>query len=308
MSENNPDMVPEASSEENEIQASWMDRIKEKNVYIPAIVMLLVIAAAVYFFFLKGPSVTTLPGGLRYVDDVKGTGREVKKGDLVSIHFKGWIVADSNNLFKDWSKDSTRMQYSLGDSRERGVPYKFILNTEGFVKGSDEGIIGMKKGGTRTIIIPANLAYGPRGFGPIPPNASLKLVITVMDIKDKVTAKLWDVDTTKAIVTKSGLKYVILQQGKGANADSGRTVTIHYSGYLADGKKFDSSIERDEPLQVMLGVGMVIPGLEEGLKYLNKGSKARIIIPASLAYKDKAVGIIPANSNLYFDIEVIDIR
>lgn len=273
-----------------------------KKVLVAALLLFVVIGCS------KKPQEVIKSSGLRYADDTVGTGREAKVGDLVSIHFRGWIIKDSNNLYTDWSKDSTRMMYSLGDSRERNNPFKFVLNTDGFVKGSDEGIIGMKKGGTRTIIIPSRLAYGAQGFGPIPPNSNLKIVVTLMDVKDKIQAKMWDVDTTKALITKSGLKYVIVNPGSGPDADSGKTLVVHYTGFLANGNKFDSSVERDEPFTLMLGMGMVIPGWEEGLRHLKKGSKARLIVPASLGYGNRQVGVIPPNSTLYFDVEVIDIR
>jgi peptidylprolyl isomerase len=245
---------------------------------------------------------------LKYTIDTTGSGSVAKSGDLITIHFKAWIIKDSTNLFKDWSKDSTRMQSSIGDSRQTNQPYKFLLGANAFVKGSDEAIIGMKKGETRTVIIPAKLAYGDRGFGPIPPNSNLKIVISMVDMKAPVTVKMWDVDTTKFQTTKSGLKYIILQQGNGPKADSGKTVVVHYSGYLPDGTRFDSSVERDEPFSFVVGLKMVIPGWEEGISLLNKGSKARFIIPSALAYGPRQVGKIPPNSNLIFDVELLDVK
>lgn len=272
-----------------------------KKVLLAAIMMFLLIGCS------KKPDVITTPSGLRYVEDTLGTGRVAKKGDMVMINFTVWVIKDSSNLFEDWTKDTTRTESILGDSK-RGGPYKFALNTERFVKGSDDGIIGMKKGGTRTIIIPSHLAYGPQGAPPqIPPNSNIKVVVTLLEVKDMVHVEMWNVDTTKALSTKSGLKYVILQEGTGPNADSGKTVIVNYSGYLPDGLKFDSSIERDEPLRVALGQRRVMAGWEEGLRLFNKGTKVRLIIPPSLAYGPRAIGMIPANATLHFDIEVLEI-
>jgi FKBP-type peptidyl-prolyl cis-trans isomerase len=83
---------------------------------------------------------------------------------------------------------------------------------------------------------------------------------------------------------------------------------VHYSGFLADGTKFDSSVERDEPFSFLLGMGQVIPGWEEGLKLMNKGSKARLIIPPELGYGGLSVGTIPQNSTLIFDVEMVDVQ
>jgi peptidylprolyl isomerase len=269
---------------------------------------LLFVGIALLMFAGCGKKVITTDTGLKYTIDTTGSGSVAKSGDLITIHFKAWIIKDSTNLFKDWSKDSTRMQSSIGDSRQTNQPYKFLLGANAFVKGSDEAIIGMKKGETRTVIIPAKLAYGDRGFGPIPPNSNLKIVISMVDMKAPVTVKMWDVDTTKFQTTKSGLKYIILQQGNGPKADSGKTVVVHYSGYLPDGTRFDSSVERDEPFSFVVGLKMVIPGWEEGISLLNKGSKARFIIPSALAYGPRQVGKIPPNSNLIFDVELLDVK
>ena len=79
-----------------------------------------------------------------------------------------------------------------------------------------------------------------------------------------------------------------------------KQVVVHYSGFLLDGTKFDSSVERDEPLTFVAGAGQVIPGWDEGLLLLKKGSKARFIIPSNLAYGDRDLGKIPPNSTLSF--------
>lgn len=274
--------------------------------------MKILIAASIFLFLIAGCSkeqkIVTMDSGLKYMDDTLGTGREAKLGDLVTIHFKGWIVKDSTNLFSDWSKDTTKLAESIGDSKLSGKPYKYVLDGENFIKGSNEGIVGMKVGGTRTLLIPSKLAYGEKGLGPIPPNSELKVVVELLDVKDAITAEKWDVDSTKVKTTKSGLKYVIIDQGAGAKPDSGSVVSVNYTGYLTNGKKFDSSVERDEPFTFTLGVGQVIPGWDEGIKLLNKGGKAELIIPPSLAYGPRSVGQIPPNSTLVFDVELVDIK
>ena len=269
---------------------------------------LLFVGIALLMFAGCGRKVITTDSGIKYTVDTTGTGNVSKNGDLVTIHFRAWIIKDSTNLFKDWSKDSSRMAYSIGDSRQTNQPYKFLLGASAFVKGSDEAIAGMKKGETRTIIIPSKCAYGEKGFGPIPPNSSLKLVVSLIDVKAPVKVNMWNADSTKAVTTKSGLKYIVLEQGNGPKADSGKTVMVHYSGYLLDGTRFDSSVERDEPFSFVVGMKMVIPGWDEGITLLSKGAKARFIIPPALAYGPRAVGKIPPNSVLIFDVELLDIK
>ena len=197
---------------------------------------------------------------------------------------------------------------SLGDSKMRNQPIKFILNSGSFIKGTDEGIVGMKTGGRRTMIIPSKLAYGEAGVGFIPPNTDLKVVIELLEVKDRVVAEMWKVDSTLFKTTASGVKYAIVSQGEGPAVEAGKVVTVHYSGYLQNGTMFDSSVERDEPIMFIVGQGQVVPGWDEGLQLLKKGDKARIIVPSQLGYGEMVLEKIPVNSTLIFDTEVIDIK
>lgn len=256
----------------------------------------------------KDADVVKLSSGVNYKNDSLGTGRAAKFGDLVSVHFRAWVIKDSTDIYKDWSKDSTRQTSSIGSSIEFGQPVKFKLGDSAFIKGVDEGIVGMKVGGTRTIIIPSKKAYGELGFGPVPPNSSLKVVINLVDVKDIIAAKMWDIDSTKIVTSKSGLKYVILLPGTGEKADSADLITVHYTGFLTNGKIFDSSVERDEPFKFRLKLQPVIPGWEEGIQLLAKGGKAKFIIPPALGYGAIPVGSIPPNSTLIFDVEVLNVE
>jgi peptidylprolyl isomerase len=252
--------------------------------------------------------VVNLESGLIYLDDSLGTGKEVKPNNLVTIHFEGWTVMDTSNLFGNWSADQQRSVNSIGNSKMRNQPVKFVLGTGSFIKGSDEGIIGMKVGGRRTVIIPSELAYGEQGIGPIPPNTNLKLVVEVLDTREKINVEMWDVEPSSFKTTSSGLKYAVINDGAGNFADSGNVVTVHYSGYLEDGTKFDSSVERDEPFSFLLGMGQVIPGWDEGIKLMKKGSKVKLLVPPHLAYGAMELEKIPANSTLLFDIELLDVQ
>ena len=110
------------------------------------------------------------------------------------------------------------------------------------------------------------------------------------------------------ITTKSGLKYLILSKGNGSHAELNKNVEVHYTGYLTDGKVFDSSVERGDPIEFILGTGQVISGWDEGIALMNVGDKFRLIIPSNLAYGEKGAGnVIPPNSTLIFDVELISI-
>lgn len=110
------------------------------------------------------------------------------------------------------------------------------------------------------------------------------------------------------ITTNSGLKYLILSKGTGVRAELNKNVEVHYTGFLTDGKVFDSSVERGDPIEFILGTGQVIAGWDEGIALMNVGDKLRLIIPSNLAYGEKGAGkIIPPNSTLIFDVELISI-
>ncbi len=112
-----------------------------------------------------------------------------------------------------------------------------------------------------------------------------------------------------AVKTASGLEYVDLVEGKGASPKKGEMVVVHYTGWLTDGKKFDSSVDRNEPFAFQIGVGQVIPGWDEGVSTMKVGGKRKLTIPSDLAYgKRGAGGVIPPNATLVFDVELLDIK
>ncbi|MFT4851282.1 MAG: peptidyl-prolyl cis-trans isomerase A (cyclophilin A) [Sediminicola sp.] len=109
--------------------------------------------------------------------------------------------------------------------------------------------------------------------------------------------------------TESGLYYKHIQKGDGVKANKGQTVAVHYKGMLPDGSEFDNSYKRGNPIEFPIGTGQVIQGWDEGILLLNKGDKARFVIPAHLAYGEAgAGGVIPPNATLIFDVELMDIK
>ncbi len=111
------------------------------------------------------------------------------------------------------------------------------------------------------------------------------------------------------VTTGSGLKYVDLQEGQGAEAKSGQTVSVHYTGWLENGTKFDSSHDRREPFSFQLGAGQVIRGWDEGVAGMKIGGKRKLTIPAELGYGARgAGGVIPPNATLIFDVELLGVR
>jgi peptidylprolyl isomerase len=113
----------------------------------------------------------------------------------------------------------------------------------------------------------------------------------------------------KETTTTSGLKYTDTVVGTGASPKTGETVTVHYTGYLLDGKKFDSSVDRKQPFSFTIGVGQVIKGWDEGVSTMKVGGKRKLIIPPALGYGSRGAGnIIPPNADLVFEVELLNVK
>ncbi len=113
----------------------------------------------------------------------------------------------------------------------------------------------------------------------------------------------------KIVTTPSGLKYVDLVVGTGAEAQKGQTVAVHYTGWLTDGKKFDSSVDRGQPFSFALGAGRVIKGWDEGVAGMKVGGKRKLMIPPQLGYGERGAGggLIPPNAELIFEVQLLEI-
>lgn len=106
----------------------------------------------------------------------------------------------------------------------------------------------------------------------------------------------------------SGLQYIVIRAGDGPEAEAGNVVSVHYTGWLTDGTKFDSSIDRGEPIRFPIGTGHVIAGWDEAVGMMRVGDKWRLILPHEIAYGPQGrPPVIPPSSTLIFDVELVDV-
>ncbi len=210
--------------------------------------------------------------------------------DTVTVHYSGWTT--DGKLF-----DS---------SVKRGQPTSFPLN--GVIKGWTEGVQLMVEGEKRRFWIPAGLAYGENPGGGRP-GGLLVFDIELLGIKQapKPPAVPEDVAAApeNAEKTTSGIASKVLTKGTGTvHPKATDQVKVHYSGWTTDGKLFDSSIMRNEP--IVFPLNQVIPGWTEGVQLMVEGEKRRLWIPAKLAYGENPPPGAPAGT-LVFDVELLQI-
>ena len=228
--------------------------------------------------------------GLKYEIIKLGSGKKPSATDKVEVHYHGTL--ENGTVF-----DS---------SVERGKTITFGLNQ--VIKGWTEGLQLMPIGSKFKFTIPPELGYGNRDMGSIPPNSILIFEVELFDIKKPFVDSDFSIPAEE-VVLESGLRFLEHVNGDGELTKAGNIVIVHYSGFLSDGTKFDSSHDRGQPFNFILGENRVIKGWEEGLLNMKKGAKRTLIIPPELAYGAKgAGGVIPPNATLVFEVELVNFK
>jgi peptidylprolyl isomerase len=255
------------------------------------------------------------PSGIFFIKTKKGSGKNVTTGLFAKMHIVAKTIGVQGQEFINTYND--------------GKPIDLEVGTGQLGIGFETGIMKMKVGDKATIIAPFSLAFGAQGMrGYVPPFATIVYDVELLGLttkekmveaRQKEAAKaeasemkglkkyLADNNITVA-PTASGLYYVEEVAGSGKQATAGKKVKVHYTGYLLDGTKFDSSVDRGTPFEFTIGQGQVIPGWDEGVALMKEGGKAKLIIPSKLGYGPRGAGqSIPPNSSLVFDVELIEV-
>jgi peptidylprolyl isomerase len=209
---------------------------------------------------------------LQINDIIVGDGKVVTSGDLVTLHYTGKF------------EDGRTFDSSIG-----GEPFTTPIGVGQLIAGWDEGLIGMKEGGTRSLAIPPELGYGEADIPGIPAGSTLMFEVELIKVKD-------------------GLKIEEIAVGTDKEVQIGDKISIHYTGTLLDGSKFDSSVDRGVPFQTRIGVGQLIQGWDIGIIGMKKGGKRKLTISSELGYGERGAGAkIPGGATLLFDVELLEI-
>jgi peptidylprolyl isomerase len=232
--------------------------------------------------------------GLKAYDEKQGTGKPAVPGAILKTHYTGWLLSGRK----------------FGSSKDIGKPLEVVLGNGKLIKGWEQGLDGMREGGVRWLRVAPAMGYGATAYSMIPSNSTLifRVELVESEVDSAIIEKMdFFPDTTTLTLENGseGLRYAIVKQGEGEPARPGSTVRVHYTGWLTNGHKFDSSRDRDQEFSFPLGGGRVIRGWELGVAGMLPGEKRILIVPPGLGYGARAAGPIPGGSTLIFAVEYL---
>jgi peptidylprolyl isomerase len=229
---------------------------------------------------------------LKFYDIEEGNGDSPEEGDIVSVDYTMWLQEGNTYL------DSTM-----------GQPIEFILGSEQVFQGWNEGVLSMKEGGQRQLVIPPELALGEEGYGDfIPPDSTIVLEVNLVSFRQ--TPQPTETDAEDFETTDSGLQYYDLVVGEGESPESGDSVEVEFAIWLQDGNSYVASSEDQSggSFTFLVDSGQVFPGWEEGVQSMAVGGTRQLIIPPELGLGEQGVsGLVPANSTLVMEMTLLSV-
>lgn len=232
--------------------------------------------------------------GLKIYDEKVGSGKPAAIGAVLKVHYTGWLLSGRK----------------FASSKDLGKQLEVAMGTGKMIKGWEVGLEGMREGGVRYLRVAPSMGYGATAYTMIPPNSTL--VFRVELVSSEVDAEIAehmdffpDTASLKFENGSEGLRYVVVKQGEGEPAKSGERVVVHYTGWMVNGYKFDSSRDRGQPFAFTLGAGSVIRGWELGVQGMLPGEKRILMIPPGLGYGSRGAGPIPGGATLIFAVEYL---
>lgn len=238
---------------------------------------------------LDDPDLKATPSGLKYKIINHGKGKHPQPGDRVWVHYQGKLLNDTvfANTLKTGEKD-------------------FYLGQGQIIKGWEEALPMLKPGGAMLLIVPPELGYGEDEQPGIPPQSTLIFEIALLQVDKGEKINPFKVEGKKVNRAKKGLKYIVIEKGKGPLVQPGDNAYVHYTAFLDDGTIFDSSHKKGDPVRITVGTEQVIEGWDMGLQLMNEGSKYRLIIPHKLAYgKEGFKNRVPPKTTVTLDLELV---
>ncbi len=248
--------------------------------------------------------------GVYYIETKKGRGKTVGKGEKAEIHYTAMFL---NGQVFDRALDTI-----VG----------IVIGAEQIFPGMEESLMRMRKGGKATLIIPYNQAFGEEGNDIVPAFTPIRIDVELVNIKNEKEVKKEEQEykNRAKIMAKqqfdryvsdnnlednivfNGLAYTKLSDGNGIRPVQGSTVKVHYVGKLIDGTVFDSTYDRNQPFEFVLGKGDVLQGWNLAVSFMTEGEKAVFVMSEELVYRDYSLGMIKPFSNLIYEIELLDVK
>ena len=232
--------------------------------------------------------------GLKVYDEKVGSGKPAMVGSVLKTHYTGWLLSGRK----------------FGSSKDVGKPLAVVMGAGKMIKGWEVGLEGMREGGVRWFRVSPAMGYGATAYSMIPSNSTLifRVELISSEVDDAVVANMDFFPDTTTLTFENGpegLRYAVIKQGEGEPAQKGNVAKVHYTGWLTNGYKFDSSRDRGQVFGFTLGAGRVIRGWELGVQGMLPGEKRILVVPPGLGYGARGAGPIPGGSTLIFAVEYL---